>query len=211
MALRQSIEVIPSLRRHLADSRASLLQTLAENLDELEDIRSLISGAIADDPPATAGEPGMIRDGFNAELDELRNLARSGKSYITAIEARERGRTGISSLKVKFNNVFGYFIEISNANKDRVPKPITSASRRWSIQSDIRLPNSKSTRRRCSARKSGFLNSKIQIFTELRNRSPRRFGGFREWRAPSRCSTRSRRWPKSRPTKLCSAEAARRR
>src|SRR5262245_18879588 len=120
-ALRQSIEVIPSLRHHLADSRASLLQTLAENLDELEDIRSLISGAIADDPPATTVEPGMIRDGFNAELDELRNLARSGKGYITAIEARERGRTGISSLKVKFNNVFGYFIEISNANKDRVP------------------------------------------------------------------------------------------
>src|SRR5262245_30968767 len=120
-ALRQSIEVIPSLRQHLADSRASLLQTLAENLDELEDVRSLISGAIADDPPATTGEPGMIRDGFNPELDELRNMARSGKSYIAAIEARERGRTAISSLKVKFNNVFGYFIEISNSNKDRVP------------------------------------------------------------------------------------------
>jgi DNA mismatch repair protein MutS len=63
----------------------------------------------------------MIRDGYSAELDELRNLARSGKSYIAAIEARERGRTGIGSLKVKFNNVFGYFIEISNANRDRIP------------------------------------------------------------------------------------------
>jgi DNA mismatch repair protein MutS len=121
IALKQSIEVIPSLRRSLSESRASLLQVLWENLDELEDLRSLIVEAIADDPPATAGEAGMIRDGFNAELDELRNLASSGKSYIAAIEARERGRTGISSLKVKFNNVFGYFIEISNSNKSRVP------------------------------------------------------------------------------------------
>jgi DNA mismatch repair protein MutS len=121
IALRQSLEVIPNLRSALEGSRSSLLQVLAENLDELEDVRSLISEAIADDPPATTNEPGMIRDGFSPELDELRNLARSGKSYIAAIEARERGRTGISSLKVKFNNVFGYFIEISNSNKDRVP------------------------------------------------------------------------------------------
>ncbi len=121
IALRQSIEVIPSLRRTIANSTASLLQVLAESLDELEDIRSLIAGAISDDPPATATEAGMIRDGFNAELDELRNLAHSGKSYIAAIEARERGRTGIASLKVKFNNVFGYFIEISNSNRDKVP------------------------------------------------------------------------------------------
>jgi DNA mismatch repair protein MutS len=121
IALRQSIEIIPHLRRAIADARSSLLQVLSENLDELEDLRSLIAEAIAEDPPAAPNEPGMIRDGFNPELDELRNLARSGKSYIAAIEARERGRTGISTLKVKFNNVFGYFIEISHANRDRVP------------------------------------------------------------------------------------------
>src|SRR5262245_42384439 len=122
IALKLSIEIIPGLRRALAECRASLLEVLAENLDELDDLRSLIAEAIADDPPAATDQPGMIRDGFNPELDELRNLARSGKSYIAAIEARERGRTGITSLKVKFNNVFGYFIEISNANKDRVPQ-----------------------------------------------------------------------------------------
>ncbi|MBO0722554.1 MAG: DNA mismatch repair protein MutS, partial [Blastocatellia bacterium] len=107
LALKQSIEVIPSLKRILADSRASLLQVITENLDELEDLRSLVAEAIADEPPASTSEPGMMRDGFNPELDELRNLARSGKSYIAAIEARERGRTRIASLKVKFNNVFG--------------------------------------------------------------------------------------------------------
>ncbi len=121
VALRQSLEVIPTLRRTIAESRTSLLQVLAEGLDELEDVRTLIAEAIADEPPAASNEPGMIRDGYNAELDELRNLAQSGKSYIAAIEARERGRSGIASLKVKFNNVFGYFIEISNSHKDKVP------------------------------------------------------------------------------------------
>jgi DNA mismatch repair protein MutS len=121
LALRNSIECIPSLRRTIAASKASLLEILAENLDELEDLKALIANAIADEPPAAANEPGMIRDGYNPELDELRNLAHSGKSYIAAIEARERGRTSIASLKVKFNNVFGYFIEISHAHKDKIP------------------------------------------------------------------------------------------
>src|SRR4030095_4244257 len=167
-ALRQSIEVIPSLRQHLSDSRASLLQTLAENLDELEDVRSLISGAIADDPPAATGEACMIRDGFNAELDELRNLARSGKSYITAIEARERGRTGVSSLKVKFNNVFGYFIEISNANKDRVP---ADYERKQTLVNSERYttPELKEYETKVLGAEERILELETQIFVELRN------------------------------------------
>jgi DNA mismatch repair protein MutS len=169
-ALRQSIEVLPSLRQHLADSSASLLQTLAENLDELEDVRSLISGAIADDPPATTGEPGMIRDGFNAELDELRGLARSGKSYITAIEARERGRTGISSLKVKFNNVFGYFIEISNSNKDRVP---ADYERKQTLVNSERYttPELKEYETKVLGAEERILELEVQIFTELRKQT----------------------------------------
>jgi DNA mismatch repair protein MutS len=167
IALRQSIEVIPSLRQHLADSRASLLQTLVENLDEMEDVRSLISGAIADDPPATTSEPGMIRDGFNVELDELRNMARSGKSYIAAIEARERGRTGVSSLKVKFNNVFGYFIEISNANKDRVP---ADYERKQTLVNSERYttPELKEYETKVLGAEERILELEAQIFTELR-------------------------------------------
>jgi DNA mismatch repair protein MutS len=120
-SLRQSIETLPSLCRQIEDAKSSLLQTLAENFDDLRDLGELIATAIGDDPPAAANEPGIIRAEYNAELDELRSLATSGKSYIAAIEARERGRTGIASLKVKFNNVFGYFIEISHTNRDKVP------------------------------------------------------------------------------------------
>jgi DNA mismatch repair protein MutS len=169
VALRQSIEAIPSLRRTLADSRASLLQVITENLDELADIRSLVAEAIADEPPALTSEPGMIRDGYHAELDELRNLARSGKSYIAAIEARERGRTRISSLKVKFNNVFGYFIEISNANKDRVPD---NYERKQTLVNSERYttPELKEYETKVLGAEERIIELEIELFTEVRRR-----------------------------------------
>jgi DNA mismatch repair protein MutS len=169
IALRQSIEVIPNLRRALADSRASLLQVITENMDDLEDVRSLVAEAIADEPPAVTSEPGMIRDGYNAELDELRNLARSGKSYIAAIEARERGRTKISSLKVKFNNVFGYFIEISNANKDRVPDDY---ERKQTLVNSERYTTSelKEYEAKVLGAEERIVELEIELFTQMRRR-----------------------------------------
>lgn len=121
VALKASADAIPHVKEMLADANASLLEVLAESLDELQDLRELIGNSIADEPPATLTDGGYIRAGYNQELDELRALSTSGKSFIAAIEARERARTGISSLKVKFNNVFGYFIEISKANLKSVP------------------------------------------------------------------------------------------
>jgi len=121
VALKTSADVIPHIREMLADANSSLLEVLSESLDELQDIRDLIAKSIADDPPATLTDGGYIRNGYNAELDELRGLSDSSKSFIAAIESRERNRTGVSSLKVKFNNVFGYFIEVSKANVKSVP------------------------------------------------------------------------------------------
>jgi len=121
VALKTSADVIPQIREMLADANSSLLEVLSESLDELQDIRDLIAKSIADDPPATLTDGGYIRNGYNAELDELRGLSASSKSFIAAIESRERNRTGVSSLKVKFNNVFGYFIEVSKANVKSVP------------------------------------------------------------------------------------------
>jgi DNA mismatch repair protein MutS len=121
VALKTSADSIPHIKEMLADATASLLEVLAESLDELRDLRDLIGKSIADDPPATLTDGGYIRCGHNAELDELRGLSASSKSFIAAIESRERSRTGISSMKVKFNNVFGYFIEVSKANLKNVP------------------------------------------------------------------------------------------
>ncbi|HTF37701.1 MAG TPA: DNA mismatch repair protein MutS, partial [Blastocatellia bacterium] len=121
VALKTSADSIPHIKEMLADATASLLEVLADSLDELQDLRDLIGKSIADDPPATLTDGGYIRGGYHAELDQLRGLSASSKSFIAAIESRERSRTGISSLKVKFNNVFGYFIEVSKSNLKSVP------------------------------------------------------------------------------------------
>jgi DNA mismatch repair protein MutS len=121
VALKTSADAIPHVKELMSDATSSLLEVLSESLDELADLRDLIGRSIADEPPATTADGGYIRAGYNAGLDELRELATSSKSVIAKIETRERARTSITSLKVKFNNVFGYFIEVSKANMKNVP------------------------------------------------------------------------------------------
>src|SRR5205807_3912403 len=108
LALRVSLDRVPGIRELLANAESSLLQVLNESLDELADVRSLIASAIEDDPPAKVVDGGAIRNGYSAELDELRSLSRDAKQTIAALEAEERARTGISSLRIRYNNVFGY-------------------------------------------------------------------------------------------------------
>ncbi len=121
VALRRSIAVIPRLRAITAELRAPLVCSLAAELDELADVRDAIEATLVDDPPGVARDGGVIRDGVDAELDELRRVSRSGKAAIAALEADERRRTGIASLKVRYNRVFGYYIEVSKANLGAVP------------------------------------------------------------------------------------------
>jgi len=121
VALRRSLDEVPMIRETLADAKSSLLQILYESADELGDVRSLVGRAINDEAPAKLSEGGAIRVGYSAELDELREVSRNAKQIIAALEARERARSGIASLRVRFNNVFGYFIEVSKAAAARVP------------------------------------------------------------------------------------------
>jgi DNA mismatch repair protein MutS len=121
VALRRSLNQVPAIRQALSDSAASLLQVVAENADELPEVRELIGRALSDDPPVNFAEGGVIRDGSDAELDELRSISRDAKQIIASIESRERARSGIHNLRVRFNNVFGYFIEVSKAGAARVP------------------------------------------------------------------------------------------
>ena len=120
-ALRRSLEQVPTIRQTLSDSPSSLLQVLRENADELADVRASIAVAISDDPPLNLSDGGAIREGYSDELDELRAISRDAKGVIAALEARERTRSGINSLRVRFNNVFGYFIEVSKGQAARVP------------------------------------------------------------------------------------------
>jgi DNA mismatch repair protein MutS len=121
LALRDSLRMIPSIKKMLKDFSAKRLEEIRDRLDMLEDIVLLIETAISEDPPASAGDPGIIREGYSQELDDLRSIRHSGKGYIAALEASERKKTGIASLKVKFNQVFGYFIEVTKANLSLVP------------------------------------------------------------------------------------------
>ncbi|HQU83161.1 MAG TPA: DNA mismatch repair protein MutS [Pyrinomonadaceae bacterium] len=121
IALNRSISQTPKINFALSDAQSLLLQVLSENIFELPEIRDLISNSISDEPPLNLNDGGIIRAGFNEELDELRNISHSAKQTIAAFEEDEKRRTGIANLKVKFNNVFGYFIEISKGNLSRVP------------------------------------------------------------------------------------------
>jgi DNA mismatch repair protein MutS len=121
VAILRSLNQVPEIRSVLAEMDSSLLEVLAENSDELLDVRELIGKAISEDPPVKLADGDTIRDGFSAELDELRSVSRNAKQIIATLEATERSRSGITNLRIKFNGVFGYFIEVSKANAGRVP------------------------------------------------------------------------------------------
>jgi DNA mismatch repair protein MutS len=121
IGLRQSLSAVPRVRTLLSECRAPLVQSLAGELDDLVDVKGWIEQAIVEEPPALARDGGFLRDGFDREIDELRQISRTGKQVIAELEQRERARTGIQSLKVRFNRVFGYYIEVSKSNLHAVP------------------------------------------------------------------------------------------
>jgi DNA mismatch repair protein MutS len=124
VAFRKSLARLPLLKNFLTPPPAGgseLLRRIFVEIDELSDVRERLERGISDEPPALATTPGMIRSGFDGELDELRNLSQHSKEIIAAMEERERKRTGIASLKIRFNSIFGYYIEISKANLHLAP------------------------------------------------------------------------------------------
>jgi DNA mismatch repair protein MutS len=122
LALAASIDPLPGIRKVLKGLTAPLLAELDESIDELQDVRRLVDTAIHEDPPLSLREGRLIRDGYSAELDELRTVGREGKAWIGRLENGERERTGIGSLKIKYNKVFGYYIEVTKANLGDVPQ-----------------------------------------------------------------------------------------
>lgn len=120
-AILRSLYQVPAVRENLTSMQSSLLQILSETSDEVPEVCALLVKAISDDPPAKVSEGDTIRAGFSTELDELRSISRNAKQIIATLEATERTRSGISNLRIKFNNVFGYFIEVSKGNAARVP------------------------------------------------------------------------------------------
>ena len=120
-ALRSSLRVLPGLRQILAALEVPRIAALREGIDEMPEILDLLERSVVDDPPLTLREGGIIREGYDAELDRILSVSRDGKSWIAALEEKERQRTGIASLRVGFNNVFGYYIEVTKSQTAAVP------------------------------------------------------------------------------------------
>ena len=172
LALRKSLAQLPVLREFTVDRSGSakgseLLRELHDEIDELVDVRELLEKAIADEPPALATDPGIIRAGYAAELDELRNLSQHSKQIIASMEERERKRTGIASLKIRFNQVFGYYIEVSKPNLHLAP---SDYERKQTLVNAERFtsPELKDYERKILAADERILEIERQLFVDVR-------------------------------------------
>ena len=125
LAFRNSLEMLPHIKNILGSVRSGLLQELRDEIDGLEDIYTLINESISDDPPLLLHEGGIIKDGFNENVDNYRKAKTEGKNWILEVEEKEKERTGIKNLRVRFNKVFGYYIEVTNSFLDLVPEDYT--------------------------------------------------------------------------------------
>ncbi|MCX7867477.1 DNA mismatch repair protein MutS [Limisphaera sp. VF-2] len=189
VALRLALEQFPALREQLLGLRCApsaeaalplgepapapvvppLLQTLAGQLVPLPELVDLIQQAIVDDPPLSVKEGGLIRDGFDPALDELRRAMREGKEWIARYQAEEIQRTGIPSLKVRYNSVFGYYIEVTRANLDRVP---SHYQRKQTIANGERFitPELKDIEARILGAEERSLKLEYELFQQIRER-----------------------------------------
>ena len=121
LALAQSISAVPNLKFQLSGFNSEIIRDVCENLYDLSEVAELINNAVAEEPPAQMKDGGYIKDGYSSQLDELRSIGKSGNKLIIEMEARERDTTGIRTLKINYNRVFGYYIEVSKSFKDKVP------------------------------------------------------------------------------------------
>ncbi len=121
IAFQSSLSMLPHIKYILGDFKSELLQTIRADIDDLSDLCDLIGRAIAEDPPISIRDGSIIKDGFHEEVDNLRKAKTEGKNWLAELEAKEREKTGIRGLKVKYNRVFGYYLEVTNSYKDQVP------------------------------------------------------------------------------------------
>jgi len=170
LALGRSLAQVPKLKQLIAPLLAAVFQRLHAELDELAEVRDAILTAIAEASPVNLADGGTIQPGYHAELDELRDIQKNGRQYIAQIEVRERDRTGIASLKVRFNNVFGYYIEISKANLHNAP---ADYERKQTLVGAERFttPELKELEEKILAAEEKILALEKEIFQGLRERA----------------------------------------
>jgi DNA mismatch repair protein MutS len=167
VALRTSLAAVPRLRQLLSGFQAPYVASLAAELDDVAEVREAVEQTLVDEPPALARDGGFVRGGMDPELDELRRISSSGKQVIAELEEQERARTGISSLKVRYNRVFGYYIEVSKSNLHAVPPDY---HRKQTIAGGERFvtPALKAHEERVLGADERILEREIEMFDALR-------------------------------------------
>ena len=169
VSFRQSMSAVPRLRMLLDEFQAPLVRSLAAGLDDLPDLRRELDRTLLDEPPALARDGSVVRDGVDPEIDDLRGISRSGRQRIAEMEEAERARTGIGSLKIRFNRVFGYYIEISRSNLGNVP---ADYDRKQTIAGGERFttPALKTYEAKVLGADERLLERELEIFDALRRR-----------------------------------------
>lgn len=167
LALQRSLSVIPRARNILKDLTAPLTGSLTAGLDDVPVVREAVEATLVEEPPAVVRDGGAIRDGVDSALDEAREISRGGRKKIAAMESAERERTGIGSLKIRFNRVFGYFIEVSKSNLHAVPDDY---QRKQTVASGERFitPTLKDFEQKVLGADERILEREIEVFDSLR-------------------------------------------
>ncbi|MEK6280467.1 MAG: DNA mismatch repair protein MutS [Acidobacteriota bacterium] len=165
-AILRSLYQVPAIRENLAAAPSSLLQVLSESADDVPEICALLIKAISDEPPAKISDGDAIRGGYSDELDELRSISRNAKQIIATLEATERNRSGIGNLRIKFNNVFGYFIEVSKGNASRVP---ADYERRQTLTNSERFttPELRDWEKKVLGAEERILQLEVELFNDV--------------------------------------------
>ncbi|MBU4319710.1 MAG: DNA mismatch repair protein MutS [Nitrospinae bacterium] len=168
IATKNSITHLPSIKKALISSKDVYLKSIADEISEFSSLKSLIESSITDTPPLSLRDGGIIRNGYNKEIDSLRKIATSGKDFIAELEMSEKKKTGISSLKVGYNKIFGYYIEITNANLDQVPEHYI---RKQTLVGGERFitPELKEYESKVIGAEERLKNLEYQIFNEILN------------------------------------------
>ena len=174
-ALSSAIDRVPGVKSLLSDCRCAMLREIFSELDPLEDVSQLIKAAIVDEPPFTVREGGMIREGFNAELDELNLLVNNGKEYLAQIQQREQERTGIKKLKIGYNRVFGYYIEVSNSFKTMVPEDYIRKQTLANCERYI-TQELKELETKVLGAQNRSIQLEFEIFSQVRNQTAQQLG-----------------------------------
>ncbi|MCP5007255.1 MAG: DNA mismatch repair protein MutS [Planctomycetes bacterium] len=169
ISLSLSLSLLPKIKSMVSACNSPVLKSLYETLDVLEEVRDLISTTIIPEPPYTIREGGMIQDGYNHDLDELRNISKNGKNWIVNFQAKEIERTGISSLKAGYNRVFGYYLEITNVHKCNIPETYI---RKQTLKNAERYitPELKEYETKVLTADDGAKDLEYQLFQEIREK-----------------------------------------